>query len=427
MERLIASIRKEWWVLIQDKVGLLLMFVMPIALVFIITLVQDSSFQMAKTNRLKILVVNDDFGTQGDSLVHFMNQSGAFSISNQKELTTEQMTTDLLENDRVLAIHIPKLFSKCIEQKASRLSSNLLAEFEVIDSAKSQGSSVNAEIDVLYDPVLQENYRQSISSSLQSFISQIESKLMIEKLYSEMGFDAVSSPVSQEMLNSSIQLKLVPASNAKEKIIPNSTQHNIPAWTIFALFFMVVSLGANLVRERVKGSYIRLQTIPFSYRLVVISKMWVYFFVSTLQISIIFSMGVWMFPLIGLPKLTLPNNLFPLLIVCLGSAASAISYAVLVGTYCKTLEQANGIGAISIIIFAAIGGIWVPSFIMPESLQTMGMVSPLHWCLDGFYKVFLEGASLRNLGTVLIYFVVFVSSCWLLVVWKMNRMRKAGL
>ena len=74
----------------------------------------------------------------------------------------------------------------------------------------------------------------------------------------------------------------------------------------------------------------------------------------------------------------------------------AVSFAVCVGVFEKTQEQANGIGAVSIVLMAAIGGLLVPSFAMPESFQQVIKLSPLHWCLEAYYGLFLEAGKLKD-------------------------------
>lgn len=189
------------------------------------------------------------------------------------------------------------------------------------------------------------------------------------------------------------------------------------------MFFMVVSLGGNIVKERLNGSFVRLQLLPVSFRLVLFGKMLVYLFVALSQLLIIFLIGMFVFPLIGLPRLELPEHVSALIVVSLLSALAAVSYAMLVGTYAKTLEQANGFGAISILLFAAIGGIWVPSFVMPAYLQHLGQVSPLYWCLKGFYALFLQGGNWKALGSTLLFLTVFVAVCQLLVWVKLKTQR----
>jgi ABC-2 type transport system permease protein len=56
-----------------------------------------------------------------------------------------------------------------------------------------------------------------------------------------------------------------------------------------------------------------------------------------------------------------------------------------VGVFAETQEQANGFGAVSIVILAALGGLMVPAFAMPDSFKTVIQLSPLHWCLEAYY------------------------------------------
>ena len=90
---------------------------------------------------------------------------------------------------------------------------------------------------------------------------------------------------------------------------------------------------------------------------------------------------------------------------------AAVSYALMIGALSKTQEQSNGIGAISIIIFAALGGIWVPTFIMPMYLQIISNFSPMHWCLEGFYILFLKGGSWAQLSPVIGFLFIFIVVC----------------
>ena len=80
----------------------------------------------------------------------------------------------------------------------------------------------------------------------------------------------------------------------------------------------------------------------------------------------------------------------------------------MIGSVSKTQEQSNGIGAISIIIFAAIGGIWVPTFVMPDYMQSLSNLSPLQWCLKGFYILFLKGGNWSDLFRIILFLFAFI-------------------
>lgn len=420
MAKLKASILKELLLLINDKVGLLLMYLMPILLVFIITLVQDSTFRLVNENKLELLIINSDEGSLGDTLVNRLKSSGSFMIEEVDFTSEKDIQKQLLDGNELIAIQIPKSFSASLESKANNVSVRMLSEFDLADNSALNDPTESSPIKMFYDPVLQESFRYSVLSSIQTYINVLENRLMVEQLYHEMGFDEVPAEMESEMINNRQSIEQISANTGEHEIIPNSSQHNVPAWSIFAMFFMVISLGGNIVKERSSGSFIRLQTIPSSFSLVLISKMFVYAFVALTQLAIIFGLGKFVFPSLGLPALALPSNLSGLILVSFLSAFAAISFAMLVGTYAKTQEQANGFGAITIIILAAIGGIWVPSFVMPSYLQTIGKISPLHWCLEGYYTLFLKGGDWYLLLPTLLFLILFILACQIAVFIKLR-------
>lgn len=411
MKKLSASIRKELLLLINDKVGLLLMYLMPVLLVFIITLVQDSTFKLVNENKLELLVVNDDAGDLGDTLINQLGRSGTFVITTKKKMDEAQIQSHLLDGDELIAIRIPEHFSEALKNKATNISTGMLLEFELADSSDFVETPGDFPLIMYYDPVLQESFRFSILSTLHTYVGMLENRLMIEQLYVSMGYEEIPSDMERRFADNHLKIEEISASSSKHEIIPNSTQHNVPAWSIFAMFFMVISLGGNIVKERLSGSFIRLQTIPTSFSLVLISKTITYLGVALTQLALIFALGKFVFPHLGLPALALPSNIVGLILVSALSAMAAISFAMLVGTWAKTQEQANGFGAVSVIILAAIGGIWVPSFVMPAYLQSIGKLSPLHWCLEGYYTLFLKGGDWYLLLPSLLFLIIFILAC----------------
>jgi ABC-2 type transport system permease protein len=258
---------------------------------------------------------------------------------------------------------------------------------------------------------------------IQSYMSVIENSLMIDRMYSNMELGNKSEKLKEKMISNRVAIDQIVASSGNSTAIPNSTQHNVPAWTIFAMFFMVVSLGSNIVKERINGSFLRLKTMPTTFMLVMFSKMAIYVIVAVLQVALTFSMGIWILPRLGLPLLTVPHNFVALVAVVLISSMAAVSYALMIGSFAKTEQQANGFGAISIIIFGAIGGILVPTFVMPGFMQFAANFSPLHWCLEGFYVLFLKGGSWQELRYVFAFLGIFILICQLGTYFKLRLER----
>ena len=232
---------------------------------------------------------------------------------------------------------------------------------------------------------------------MRSALQVVESKQVLKSLYLSLNEKELPDSLEQNIINSEVSIHEIAVSRDGSRNIPNASQHNIPAWTLFAMFFVVISLGSSVVREKLSGSFVRLKTLPTSYLVSLVSKQLTYIGVTLLQAIVIFSIGIWLFPVMGLPGLNLPHDIAGLLIVTLICGWCAASFAICVGTFAQTQEQANGLGAVSIVLMAAVGGLLVPSFAMPASFKTVMQVSPLHWCLEAYYGLFLEGGNLKDI------------------------------
>lgn len=410
MFRFKSSIKKELILLLSDKLGLTVMFVMPMLLVFIITIIQDSAYKIVNENKLSMIVSNQDEGDQGDALVQLLSTSGFFVLEQNNTLDRESLEKSLMNDDILTALYIPSNFSVSLRAKAGQVSNVMMAELGLME--EEAGSSVEAPtLDFYKDPILQENFSESISRMLSSYLDVLENKLMIASVYELMGQELNEESLAEQMLSNKVKIEKHTASHSEKAILPNSTQHNVPAWTLFAMFFMVVSLGANVVKERINGSFMRLKTMPTSFAMVLFGKLLVYVTVAILQIALIFGVSMLVFPGLGLPVLVLPEAIGAFITVVVLSSLAAVSFSLMVGTISKTMEQCIGIGAVSVIIFGAIGGIWVPTFVMPDYMQALTIVSPLHWCLEGFYILFLKGGSWKELFPIISYIAVFVLVC----------------
>ncbi|MGH1336534.1 MAG: ABC transporter permease [Aureispira sp.] len=410
MFKLWVAIKKELQLLLYDKAGLIVMFGMPLLLVYVITIVQDSAFRLVNENKISMVVVNKDQGKEGQKLVDLMQESGLFDL--QQNDTIVDLKEAMLTADFLTGMVISTDFSEKLVKKASLVSSSMMTELGLEEEAAAPQRKLKlSALEFYHDPVLQENYCFSIINMIDAFLKTIEGELLINQLCAELELTEAPTQLKEAMIENRVPIERKVVTNSTQDKLPNSTQHNVPAWTIFAMFFMVVSLGTNIVKERLNGSFVRLKTMPTSFALVISAKMLLYTGAAVAQVFLVFSLAKFTFPSLGLPALTFPSNISGFILVTVLSGFAAASYAMVVGTVAKTQEQAHGFGAISIVILAAIGGIWVPSFVMPEFLQTISFISPLNWCLQGFYVLFLKGGMWSALQPVVLGLLTFIVVC----------------
>ena len=414
------AIKKEFSILIYDKTGLAIMYAMPILLVFIITIVQDSAFRIVNENRISMLIVNKDKQSQSLKLVDLMEASGLFDIHRADSVPVQDIKQYMLDEDYLTGLYIEPQFTGSLVAKATAVSTDMMLELGLLEDSLENNLAASS-LQFYHDPVLKENYCMSVINMINAILKGVEGELLINTLCEQLGLEDAPAKLKEAMIDKSTPVERNVATTSNSNVIPNSTQHNVPAWTIFAMFFMVVSLGNNIVKERLNGSFIRLKTMPTPFYIVLASKMAVYLLVALTQIAFVFTLTKLTFPALDLPQLTLPDNTIGFLLLSVVSSLAAVSYALLIGSLAKTQQQSYGFGAVSIVIFAAIGGIWVPSFVMPGYLQMLSMVSPLNWCLQGFYVLFLKGGSWAELMPVLLGISSFVLLCLVVVYFKLKK------
>jgi ABC-2 type transport system permease protein len=397
MFKLWATIVKDMRILTRDKVGLTLMFVMPVLLAIVITAIQNSTFELVNDNKVPLLLSDKDGGEASVQLIKVIEKIGMFEVKQVTKETTEVQITDRMHaKDALVALIIPQYFSEKMAAKAKAISAKALNSFGVQPDSAWVNTDSLSPVTLYYHPVLQQSFRSSIQGALRTALQIVENKQILQSLYFSLNEKELPEALENEIVKNQVAINEIPVSRNGSRNIPNATQHNIPAWTVFAMFFVVISLGSSVVREKLNGSFVRLKTLPTSYLVALFSKQLTYLIVTLVQVAIIFSIGAWLFPLIGLPVLHLPSDVWGLTLVSVICGWCAVSYAICIGVFAQTQEQANGFGAVSIVLLAAVGGILVPSFAMPASFQGIMKLSPLHWCLEAYYGLFLEGGKLED-------------------------------
>lgn len=411
MFKLWSTIQKDFRMLSRDRVGLVFMFAMPILLVIIVTSIQNSTFNLLNKNKISLILCNKDSGTISHEFIDGIEKSNMFELVEiSKNENEKDIAIRLRHDEALIAIIIPPQFSETINTKAKVLTGKALNAFGLEENASTNTKQDSLPVKMLYQPVLQESMRESVKGALAGALLLVESRQVLRTLYFSLNETAMPDSLEKEFLENDVKINEAAVSLDNDIGIPNASQHNVPAWTIFAMFFIVISLGGSIVREKRNGSFLRLKTLPSNFYIAILSKQITYLLVTILQAVIIFAIGILIFPYIGLPKLNLPADVTGLFIVTIFCGLCAVSYATCVGIFANTQEQSNGFGAISIVILAAIGGLMVPAFAMPSSFHIIMKLSPMHWCLEAYYALFLVGEKLQGvLSNLLSLFLIILA------------------
>lgn len=397
------SIKKEVLLLKRDFGGLVILFVMPLVLIITITLIQDSTFKTVNDSKIPILLVDKDKGDVSKVISQNLNESNSFEIISESNENTAREA--VFKGKYQLAVIIPKDLSKDLQAKVNQNVEKITAGFGLEDSTatkKTEQKIEPKEVKLYFDPASQNTFKNAVKSTIDKMISQIETKSIYAAFQEQLGEEATA--FDQE---SFISFKEIVPKKGDQEIIPNSTQHNVPAWTLFAIFFIVIPLSINLVKEKNQGTLIRLRTNPVSYFTVIAGKTITFLIICMIQFYLMVAVGVYLFPHLNLPALQVEGIMGLMSIVAFFSGFAAIGFGILLGTIAKTQEQSAPFGATSVVILAAVGGVWVPVFAMPKIMQVIAGISPMNWGLNAFYDVILRNATLIDILPEISYLFLF--------------------
>lgn len=413
--KFLMTVYKETLLIKRDLGGLVILFVMPLILIITITLIQDGTYKSMSDVKIPILLVDYDKDSISKKVCKSLNESGSFEVLTQlngKDITEEVAKEAVFKGKYQLAIIIPEKLSSDLQLKVNQNVDRIVSSFGLTDSLSSSVEIQKIEpkeIKLYFDPATQLSFKNGVKNAIDKMISQIETSSIYTTFQEQLGEG--DEPVFEQ--DSFISFKeIVPTIDDKE-ILPNSVQHNVPAWTLFAIFFIVVPLSINIVKEKSQGTLVRLITNPVPYAVVIAGKTATYLVICMIQFYLMVAVGVYLFPHIGLPTLDVEGKLILMTIVALFTGLAAIGYGILLGTLAKTSEQSAPFGATSVVILAAIGGVWIPVFAMPKIMQFVSNISPMNWGLSAFYDVLLRNGSifeiLPEISLLLLFYIITVT------------------
>jgi ABC-2 type transport system permease protein len=419
MNRFFAAFIKEILLLIRDKAGIIILFLMPVVMVFIFSLVQDVTFTgILREPKIPLLMINNDKDSLGKYIEEELIKSGYFNIVydiNGKSFTADEARQLVAKGDYQVSVVIPEGASKSIRKNARTRVIRVLSGFgfhfdDIPDTIYTKDS---VQLAIYLDPTIKKNLKTTIVSELEKYATRIETRTALRMFAEEMNkiFPA-AKPIPFDNTDI-VTLKKEYASNREVFVIPTTTQHNVPGWTLFGMFFIVIPLAGSLIKDREDGSIFRIKTMPTPYSTLLFAKLTLYMIVNMIQFVMMLAVGYYFLPMVGLPVLDLGDHPSALVVIGLAAAFAATGYGTLIGTVANSHVQASSFGAVSIIILAALGGIWLPVYLMSDTVRHISTISPLNWGMSAFYDVFIRGADIKQVLKPSLKLFSFFVACML--------------
>jgi ABC-2 type transport system permease protein len=431
---------KEWRLLARDRVGLLMLFLMPALLVIVISVVQMNVLKTMGDDPVALLWVDRDQGEMARELRERVAAVDGIDLVDRlgdRPLDEAAALQRVAEGDYQACLVIPPDFTRQVQARAVAAAEVMLAQEE---AAPERGGAL-PELVLHFDPLAGGAFRSAVDQALQRLVAGIatEAKLAaFAKRFPEQLSDTLSASMGpyadglrEKLAGFKLEWDSRPLMTLAETAtgrggfdkIPSAVQQNVPAWGLFGIFLIAVPLSGALVRERASGIMTRLQLLPTSFLTLLSGKLAAYTVVCLLQFALMMLVGRFVMPLFGAAPLALDQAYGALGVVLLCVALAAAAFGILLGVVTRTYEQASMIAAISVVVAAAIGGVMVPVFAMPRLMRDISQLSPLSWGLNALLDLFVRGGSLatvwREAALLLGFALVMLMAAWM--IWQRKR------
>ncbi len=171
----------------------------------------------------------------------------------------------------------------------------------------------------------------------------------------------------------------------------------VPGFAVLFAFLAAQATAQNVYEEKKYGSFRRLLAAPISKTSLLLGKMALNFLMAVLQLVVIFAVALFIFPLLGLDKLSLGYDPLALILLCLLVAVCSTSLGVLIAALAKTENQIGGLSSLIIWGMGILGGSLVPLFLMSDALNALGKIVPQYWAVNGFYELLVLSGGLSDI------------------------------
>lgn len=164
--------------------------------------------------------------------------------------------------------------------------------------------------------------------------------------------------------------------------VPSGLRQSVPGTLVMFILMVLVTGGIErLFVDRKEGLLRRLASSSLTRGEIVLSRILSRTIIGMVMAVFALLLGATLFRIDWGPQW--PS----LLLVLAVYALCASGWAVLLSTLARTVGQAIGLGVVSTILMAALGGCWWPIEIVPRSMQMLSLCLPTGWAMQGMHRL----------------------------------------
>ena len=371
-------LRKELKLFFTDKRAMLMTFVLPIALISLFALAFGGKGGNNESRPYELPVVDLDSTTESIRVIALLDSEKSLQVVKN---SFEAGKNSVKKGDEAALLIFHKGFSDSVAKGAS-------APIELmIDEAK------EAEVGLLQQALFSKLFTIIGSGGMKKKVfEQIDTKYanlnkeLLDSIHKQIEANFSSTTLAGEQTTGLTITKLVAAKADNTAGLVQA----VAGTAVMMLLFSVTAMGASMLTEKEEGTLKKLLTSPIKPTSILFGKMMTGNLVSIFQLSI---MMIYAWMLFGL---NLFQNVPALVLHILVTAFACSSFGMFLSSIAKTRAQVQGISTLIILSMSAIGGSMVPSFLMPDWMQKVSVISVNYWSIQGFFDIFWRQLALTD-------------------------------
>ncbi len=334
--------------MLRQRETLLWVFVMPLLFFYFIGTVTGSSLGRSSAPDPIALQAPANAGAIADELVHRLEEQ-RFAV------TRPSTAAEFATFARRLTVSAPDGYA------------NLTA-------AAQAGQQIVVTFDRRADPLVEDLDRVRVSRAVYAMVADLAVMRTAGRTIAAEEFRAIAAMPRQLTLDVRAAGRRVEAPSGFSQAVPGTM-------VMFTMLVLLMTGGITLVIEREHGLLRRLASAPISRGSIVLGKWASRMALGLVQLAFAMTIGRLVF------GVDWGGNL-PMVVAVLATwAAFNASLALLLGNLARTQAQMAGIGIITSMALAALGGCWWPIEIAPPWMRTLSLGLPTGWTMDALHRL----------------------------------------
>ena len=365
---------KDLKLFIKDRRSVLLSFLLPIVLISLFVFAYGGVGSQ-KTQAKKLLVVDLDKSEASKQIIADLK-----SVKELKIYTTDlaQSQKDITHGKYAAALILHTSLNDSVQRGGTLPLEMIYDREKEMEVGMLQPLIINSLMEHVGKQVVQNKVRKSMQMNFPYLsmknIDEILAKMSQNDDATDVGINIKMHAVVGQQDNKNLALIQAVAGTA-----------------IMMLLFSIAGLATGILEEKEKGTLKRLLQSPIHPNTILWSKMLFAFFISVVQLSVMF---VFAWAVFGLD---ITRHLVALILMILASGFAVSSVGILLASVAKTRQQAQSLGTLVILVMSAIGGSMIPLFVMPAIMKKIAVISINYWGIQGFYDIFWRSLPLSEI------------------------------